>query len=782
MSSVLLPEITLSLRLGAARLAKGLEVRGGVVLALTVPADVTAASLSLTVSGLRLELPGSDLLNLLIPGGPVFEGDVAARAGATGVRFEGGGRDGIALRLGSTPAGLRAPSLYLTPRAGALRFVASFGASLLGLADVTVDGVGAEVALPPGGVVPVPPAGIGLVLSLGPAKGGGRLESSDGRYSGAVALRLGVVEVKAFAILQPQPMSLLAVLSAEFIPPIELGLAFTLNAVGGILGVNYAIDRAGLETAVQAGHLDDVLFPADPSAAAPQILSTLQSVFCMRPGSMVVGPMFRLGWGRPVSFVTADIGLVLELPSGVIGLLGRLRVALPAPQAPVIDLRAGVAGIVDAANGLVEIIADLAGSRLLFSPIAGGLALRVKSGSDATFILSAGGFHPSFPVPAAFPAPKRLSIAIADSPLLKIIFTGYFAVTPGTVQAGAALSASIGTPGTGVSGQLGFDALVRWEPSFGMVLDLYGSFHLRVGGASLCSVDLRVRVEGPTPCWHVAGRACVSLFFLDVSFPFDEHWGCTSQVTAPQPPDVLGKLREAVDDPRNWQPILPDNIGTLATLKADMDDPRLLHPLGRLRFSQRVVPLGVAITRFGPGRLPVATPFNVAVAFGAGAAGTAAPCKEQFARADFFDLTDEEKLTQPAFEVMRSGDELTPPSGPTAPGQPVQVLYETKWIGERGHGVPGIRWLLSDDSLVAALSHGAVARSSVHVDRARYAATGGAPRILKGRQYTIATTDTLAEKSPASRTATFTEAAVALADMKDRSRMYQVVPAHEVLR
>lgn len=329
-------DITLDLRIGPVLLADGVQVRDGVSLTLAIPANPAKASLTFAARGLRVTLPGDDLLKVLAPDGMVFEGDMVARADAEGVRFEGGGRSGVALPLGTAPTGVRVPALYLSPRADALRFTASFGASLLGLAEATVEGVGTELKLAPGGVTatPVPASGVALVLALGPAKGSGYLEHRDGRYGGSLALSLGLVEVKAFGVLGTDPVSLLAVLSAEFTPPIELGLAFTLNAVGGILGINYAIDHAGLAAAVQAGHLDHILFPADPAAAMPQILGTLESVFRTKPGSVVVGPMFRLGWGRPVSFLTADVGLILELPSGVVGLLGRLRVALPAPQAP----------------------------------------------------------------------------------------------------------------------------------------------------------------------------------------------------------------------------------------------------------------------------------------------------------------------------------------------------------------------------------------------------------------------------------------------------------------
>ncbi|MFI8521813.1 DUF6603 domain-containing protein [Streptomyces sp. NPDC085481] len=785
-TTVLPPRIALSFALtGALTLVTGVTVRDGVSLVLSLPSDAPdAATLAFRADGVDVGLSDSELLKLLVPGGLVLKGRLGVTLDKTGWRLEGGGKGkGIAVPLKGTPSGLRAPSLYVSARDGGLRLDASFGASLLGLADATVDGVGLEVRPAGGGytVTPVPPNGVGLALSLGPAKGGGFLSEQDGQYRGALSLSLGVVEVRAFGILDTRPVSVLVSMSAEFTPAIELGLAFTLNAVGGLLGIGRALDRAGLAQVVQSGHLDDLLFPADAAAAAPRILASLGAVFPARSGSTVVGPMFRVGWGRPVSFLTADVGVVLELPSGVVGILGRLRVALPAPQAPILDLRASVAGVVDAANGLVEINANLAGSRLLTASIEGGLALRIKSGQDATFILSAGGFHPRFTPPAGFPTPKRLTIPIADSPLLRIVFSGYFALTPGTVQAGAELSAVIGSRSTGVSGRLSFDALVRWEPSFGVMLDLAGSFALRVSGATLCSVGLRVHVDGPTPCWHVAGRASVSILFFDVSFPFDEHWNCTGEAKAPPPPDVCRLLEQALDDPHSWEPVLPDGARTMVSLRADdaAAGGRLLHPLGRLRFSQRTVPLDVPVVRFGPGRLPAPPPkFSVKVTFAAGA-GSAQPVQEDFARADFFDLTDDEKLTQPAFERLRSGSELTPPaSATTARSHSVAVEYETKWLGGPV-STPAASWVISDAALTAALPFGAVGRSLVHALANRYVNPSIKP-VLKERTYAVVETGTLKEAAGFLRSATFTEATAQLKTVSGRSALHQIVPAYEV--
>lgn len=767
--------------LPALRLAGALDA-DSVILRLTLPTDPTTAALSFTVDRLRVRLPAGGLLNLMVPGAAVLEGRVAATVDAKGVRFTGGSSGGIDVPLSGVPHGVSAPSLNLAPLAAGdgIRLTASLGATLLGMA-ATLDGTGIEVRLPAPGaapaVRPVPPAGAGLVVALGPARGAGYLrERPDGRYGGAFVLRMGIVDVAAFGLLRADPFSLLIVLSAHFTPPIELGLAFTLNAIGGVVGVNYAVDDDGLSAAVQSGHLDHLLFPADSASAAPQVVQTLASVFRERRGGALVGPMVRLGWGRPVSFLTADLGVILELHSGRTVILGRLRMALPAPQAPIVDLRAAFKGTIDAAGGRVQLDATLTGSRLALFAIDGGLAMRVEAGDRPMFLLSAGGFRDGFPVPADFPVPKRLTVPLADTPFLRIIFSGYVAITPGTLQIGAQLDVNVGTSSTGVSGSLGFDALMRWEPSFGVSLRAGGSFRLRVAGETLCSVSISVLVEGPTPCWHVAGRARVRIALATVTFPFDERWACTGQVTAPAAPDVASLLDKAVRDPRSWAPLPP--LGAEPIVVLDSRREGLLHPLGRARFSQRVVPLGVPVTRFGPGRLPAATTFEVAVGFAAGGPEHTKEAREQFARADFFDLSDEQKLHEPAFEPLRSGAELVPPTPSTLamPRESRRMEYETKWVGD-GLSI-GTR--LADAAFVeAALAHNAVARSTIRDDDRAFARPEREP-VLLPRAYATADTRTLAEDVTRPRRQTFTEAAAQLAAGAAQRDNLQLIPAHEV--
>ena len=102
-------------------------------------------------------------------------------------------------------------------------------------------------------------------------------------------------------------------MSIEFIPPIDLTFGFTLNAVGGVIGIEHRLDTDALRASLADGALDHIMFPADPVAAAPGDPRP-RSRRCSRwtQGSIVIGPMIEVGWGRPVSFLTAQVGVILS--------------------------------------------------------------------------------------------------------------------------------------------------------------------------------------------------------------------------------------------------------------------------------------------------------------------------------------------------------------------------------------------------------------------------------------------------------------------------------------
>jgi len=120
---------------------------------------------------------------------------------------------------------------------------------------------------------------------------------------------------------------------------------------------------------------------------------------------------------------------------------------------------------------------------------------------------------------------------------------------------------------------------------------------------------------------------------------------------------------------------LAPQVGELATLA---------HPLGRFVFSQRIVPLGLTLQRFGDGGVAGPNRFDVTLLTVGGQAQTTAqriPVRDHFARSQFLEMTEEERLTRPSFEEMDAGVEFSSAAFTVSPN-PVgaDMEYETAYL------------------------------------------------------------------------------------------------------
>jgi len=141
------------------------------------------------------------------------------------------------------------------------------------------------------------------------------------------------IAVHALAILDTKlpegGFSLLILISSEF-PAIPLPLGFKLLGVGGLLGLNRSVALEALAAGLRDDSFQTILFPTDVVANAPQIISNLNRLFPQSTGHFIVGPMAKLGWATP-TLVTAEVGLVLDLPTLDIAFVGVVRAALGHP-------------------------------------------------------------------------------------------------------------------------------------------------------------------------------------------------------------------------------------------------------------------------------------------------------------------------------------------------------------------------------------------------------------------------------------------------------------------
>lgn len=542
-------------------------------------------------------------------------------------------------------------------------------------------GLGIQIGFPPEGgnlgpahlsVAVQPPKGLGVSVDASVVRGGGflYLDPERGEYAGVLelsfpALSLSLKAVGIFTTKLPggaEGYALLLLVYTEF-PAIQLGYGFTLNGVGGVLGIQHGVSISALQDGMRTGSLDNLLFPDDPVGNAPELLSDLRSAFPITPRALTFGPMLQLGWGQGV--ITISLGLVLQFDD-VIGpgegdpslarivLLGQLKLVLPpvddAPE--LVRLLVDILGYYDFDEQELGIDARLRDSHLASLPLTGSLVVRARFGDDPTFLMAIGGFHPRFEdLPPGLPAQDRLGVQLRYG-IITVQITCYTAVTSNSFQFGAEASLVASAASFKVEAYLGFDALFVFDPRF------HFSFSFRVGAAiswkkwDLASIRVSGTITGPGR-WEVVGSASFSVLFWDVEVDFDVRWGEAPVEALPEAP-VLPRIVEELASSDAWSARLPGGR-PLVTLRDPGLDGVVAHPLGRLTGRQTVVPFGVELDRVGRTRPSDGSRFAIDGVRVGSASVPVEPVREHFARSEFLDLDEDEKLTTPSFERFDAG-------------------------------------------------------------------------------------------------------------------------------
>ena len=563
--------------------------------------------------------------------------------------------------------------------------------------------VGGVVADP----IPVGPFAVGQIAATLAAPGGAsapgggsvlRLPSGDA-FGGTLELPLGPVQVSAAAVLASvggQP-SFLAVLGITFLPPVQLSFGFSLDRVGGIVGVNRRVDTDALRAAVRTGVAGDVLFAARPPASPLALVQAADRLFPAQRGTHLFGPSLKLSWlsfGPAGSLLGLDLAVVVEIPSGKIILLGTAKASIPGLPM-LIQLRLDVLGIVDPVEQLVSIDASLVDSHVLgIFEVYGDAALRFSWGSQAYVVVSVGGFFPGFnPEPARIPAMRRVGMALSvPIPILTIRSEGYFALTSNSVQLGGRLEMGISL-GIEAHGFVQVDAIVQFRP-FAFEVRIAAGFDVSVAGFSFASVTLEGSISGPGPI-VIRGSLSIDVFLFSISWDETFTLGSGPADALPTPLRLLDVLAEELAKPENVH-------------AADVGDPEVVlrprpgrpglaavPPTGSLQVDQRRAPLGLLIERCDG--QPLGGAQGVVVT------GGGPEVLERFSPGSYVALTDSEAMNRPAFDVLPAGRVLSLaeplPAGFAPKDDPRLVTQIVIRSGLRSADVLGA--LLDLDSLTA---------------------------------------------------------------------------------
>jgi hypothetical protein len=527
-------------------------------------------------------------------------------------------------------------------------------------------------------------------LDAGPASVAGGLALAGDEMAGQLSATIGPVTAAAYALLSTGGTpSFVVIMAARFTPGIQLGLGFEISTVGGLIGVNIDVDVEELRAALRDGSAAAVMFPTD-TASAKSALPRLLRFFRKAPGHSLVGPAAELTWLQVegVSFLRLSVAAILRLPQASMVVLGRAQIAVP----PLFDLRLDVLGEIDVPHGLSALdLAIVDGVVMGWLRVTGTAALRAGSRSPAHSVFTIGGFYPGFPVAAAgLPEQRRIALEPIFEVPIGLRLQGYFAVTDGTIQLGAAVHVGFDA-GFEVSGDLQLDAIAQLDPPH-LHAQLAGGVHVEFLDAELASVDFHGVLDGPHP---TVLSGSVQVRVLGVTGRWRDSFTLEGS-SRPAVPD-LPNLAEAVAARTT-----PDRIRGVGGSDPHVDvripelpdgAPPVLPPLAHVEWTQTLVPFDVPVQRVGAARLAGT---RTVTALPAAARGTAPT--ELFSPTRFRDADRDTLLSLPAYERLTAGTVVPLPLRSGDAAAPISTEYRNLYrTGDGGLGGPGdVPWLLRD--------------------------------------------------------------------------------------
>lgn len=515
------------------------------------------------------------------------------------------------------------------------------------------------------------PKSIGLHIESEVITGGGFLEfdPDNHRYAGVLTLNFLEIELTAIGLINTRlpnnqkGFSMLVSISVLFAPPIQLSFGFTLNGVGGLIGIRRTVKVKELQNRIRKGAITSIMFPKDVIKNAPKIISDLRAIFPPKKGHYVVAPFLRIGWGSP-TIVEIDLGVVVEIPfKSRVLLLGSVGLYLPNKtiKKRLVELHIDIFGDFNFAESYVLIEGRLRDSHVVGIPLTGGFAFVLDWGKQPQFLMSVGGYHPRYKKPARFPEIPRLTASIKKGENISLTCQYYQAITSNSFQIGFSANLVVKKGKAKATGFLGFNALLQFDP-FLFVIDIHINVSVSYKGKRFLGVELYFELSGPKP-WRAKGYAKIDLWLFSLKIRFDYEWGGKQkvQLRTVKTDVLLERLQAQLSEENNWSAKLMSGFSNAAALRKleeeEQKDRILVHPSGFLELRQNLLPLNKKIDKLGSEYVNKAG-YSI-VDYQIGEESTVkidrADLKEYFSRGQFEELSDDKKLSTPDFELMSAG-------------------------------------------------------------------------------------------------------------------------------
>ena len=441
---------------------------------------------------------------------------------------------------------------------------------------------------------------------------------------------------------------------------IPLGMGFSLTAIGASLGANRRIDTNRMRDAVYDGSLEAVMFVKNLSGDnLSTVLANMTSFYPVEEDHFFFGAMVQITWTEILNFTA---GVFIQIPDPVIVIAGGVHLNIADAAEGLISMHSNYMGVFDVHKG-IAFDAVLYDTKFVGIEFHGAVALRIYwAGSTKGFILSAGGFHPSYTPEPGFDIPdmKRIGYRLSCGPV-EISNDSYLAVTSNTVQFGSDSRLKVGWDKFGLHGYMYYNVLFQFHP-FRFMFDAGVGVAVKLFGKTVLSVNLYLEISGPAR-WHVAGKGEFKFIFT-YTVDFSVTWGKSQQVGEPKYIDLLPIIRDEFDKDDNWTVVRGDLVDGLVATGAPEDGAFAMDPSDSLIFSQEQMPLDTRIDKFGDAVPNDANRIRITeVLIDEESIGEPQAATTSFAPAQFQNMTNDEKLRSKSYLEMPSGFNMSGTTG-----------------------------------------------------------------------------------------------------------------------
>jgi len=318
---------------------------------------------------------------------------------------------------------------------------------------------------------------------------------------------------------------------------------FFVEGLAAAFGYNRSLIMPSVDSVSKFPLVRQVMEGNDPTATtdhAVMLTQQLESLSQYIPPSP--GQMFLAAGVRFNSFKLIDSFILLAISFGnrfEIDVIGQSNIIVPSEippgVSPLAEIKIQLLAKFLPDEGFLGVMAQLTPDSYILSRnchLTGGAAFYswFKGQNKGDFVVTMGGYHPSFIIPSHYPSVPRLGLNWQISNSMSVKGDMYFALCPHAFMAGGHLEALYNDDPLQAWFKAGVDFLIGWQPyhyDAKLYLDIGASYTYHFFGTHHITVDVGadVHIWGP----EFAGKATVHIWIFDVDIAFGPQTSSLAQ-------------------------------------------------------------------------------------------------------------------------------------------------------------------------------------------------------------------------------------------------------------